>query len=288
MTPRRGAWLLSLLTLGACAASTTRKVETAVASALVSTDQENQIGLQLKTQLEQQEHVAYVADPFVVDYVRGVAEQVIAQGQKDRPDVKWQVNVIDDSKTVNAFATPGGFLYVYRGLLDTAQNDAELAGVMAHETGHVVARHAARSLVATYGLEAVSALATGANPGLLTQLTSTIGSKGLLLIHSRADETEADEYGARYASQAGYDPHALITFFQRLEQSEGHTPRLLVYLSDHPATSDRIEHLQKFIADNHLDGSNLGADSYATLRQHLERLPPSPTPPPASAGQPAQ
>ncbi|HVZ33911.1 MAG TPA: M48 family metalloprotease [Polyangiaceae bacterium] len=213
---------------------------------------------------------------------------MIAEGQKDRPDVKWQVNVIDDSKTVNAFATPGGFLYVYRGLLDTAQNDAELAGVMAHETGHVVARHAARGLVAAYGLDAVSALASGANPGLLTQLSSTIGAKGLLLVHSRADETEADEYGAGYASQAGYDPHALISFFQRLEQSEGQTPRLLVYLSDHPATSDRMEHLRKFIADNHLESSNLGADSYATLRQHLEKLPPSPSPPPASGSQPAQ
>ena len=74
--------------------------------------------------------------------------------KRDRPEVNWQINVIDDSKTVNAFATPGGYLYVYSGLIMAADNEAELAGVMAHETGHVVARHSARQMVDAYGLSA--------------------------------------------------------------------------------------------------------------------------------------
>ena len=208
--------------------------------------------------------------------MRGVANNVIQFGRKERPEVTWQVFVIDDSQTVNAFATPGGYLYVYRGLLETAQNEAELAAVMAHETGHVVARHAARSMVVAYGLDAMTSLAAGKNPGLAAQLTSSIAGKGLLLAHSRADETEADEYGARYASAAGYDPHAFPTFFQRLQKVEGSQPGVMTYLSDHPATGDRIVHINGFIQSQHLAGANLGAEPYARMRARLRTLPPSP------------
>jgi beta-barrel assembly-enhancing protease len=282
------SWL-AVLSLNACAAlgcatATTRSVETDVAKALITTDQENQIGLQLKGDLEQKQGIVYLNDPETVTYVRGVADKVIQMGKQDRPDVNWQVYVIDDRKTVNAFATPGGYLYVYRGLLEMAQNEAELAGVMAHETGHVVARHAARSLVAAYGLDAVVAMAVGNNPGLIAQIGSGIASKGLMLAHSREDETEADEYGARYAGAAGYDPHGLVTFFQRLMQQSGDAKGVLAYLSDHPATSDRIEHVNAFIAQQAIPGSALNAEAYARVRQRLAALP---TATPGTAGAPA-
>jgi len=259
--------------VGACASTTARNLETGMAKALVSTDEENKIGLQLKTELETKQGVVYLSDGETVTYVRGVANKVIAIGKKDRPEVQWQVFVIDDRKTVNAFATPGGYLYVYRGLLEMAQNEAELAAVMAHETGHVVARHAARNLVTAYGLDAVTALAAGNNPGLLAKITTGVAGKGVMLAHSRADETEADELGARYTAAAGYDPHAFITFFQRLQKSEGASPKLLSYLSDHPATGDRIDHLGAFIASQHLAGSNLGVSEYGLMKTHLLTLP---------------
>jgi beta-barrel assembly-enhancing protease len=285
VTDPRSAFVALVLVAG-CATSTTRALETDMAEVLVSPDQENQIGLQLKTDLDTKQGVVYLRDPTVVDYVRGVANNVIQFGKKDRPEVTWQVFVIDDSKTVNAFATPGGYLYVYRGLLETANNEAELAAVMAHETGHVVARHAARSMVASYGLDAMVALAAGNNPGLLTKITTNIAGQGVMLSHSRADETEADEYGARYASLAGYDPHAFSAFFTRLQQSEGSSPAVLSYLSDHPATGDRITHINAYIQQQHLGGTNLGAEPYARLRTRLAKLPPSPTkaasPPPGA------
>lgn len=268
-----------------CATTAGREAETTLAKALVPTDQENQIGLQVKQQLETQEHVRYMDDPAIVDYVRAVAGRVIAFGQKDRPDVKWQVNVIDDPKTVNAFATPGGYLYVFSGLLATADNEAELAGVMAHETGHVTARHSARAMVAAYGLEAVAALAGGSNPGLLTQIGQSIALNGVMLKHSRGAETEADELGARYASEAGYDPHALITFFSKLKAQEGQTPKILSYLSDHPATQDRIDHLNEFITKHNLVGRELNAPAYAAIKQRVASRPPPPAA--APAGKPA-
>ncbi|MET0389562.1 MAG: M48 family metallopeptidase [Polyangiales bacterium] len=263
------ACAVTLLCMAACATAGLSKAKTRVAKVLIPTEQENKLGLQVKQQLETQEHITYYADTAVVDYVRRVADKVIMQGRRERSDVQWQVNVIDAPKTVNAFATPGGYLYVYTGLLLAADNEAELAGVMAHETGHVVGRHSARQMVDAYGLAAVSGIIFGKNPGLLAQVTSQVASKGVMLANSRSDETEADEYGARYASAAGYDPRALMTFFGKLKALEGNTPGVLAILSDHPTSAARIAHLKQYIATQRLRGTNTGVDAYTTIKQRL-------------------
>jgi predicted Zn-dependent protease len=280
--------LPALAALGGCATPFGRAAETDLAGALVSTEQENQIGLQVKSELEQKEHIQYLSDPTVVEYVRAVAGRVIAPGRRDRPDVNWQVNVIDDAKTVNAFATPGGYLYVYSGLIAAADNEAQLAGVMAHETGHVVARHSARSMVAAFGLESVAALAAGNNPGLARQLGTAIVANGLMLAHSRADETEADEYGARYAAAAGYDPHQLSAFFRTLQAKQGQVPGVMVYFSDHPLTADRIDHIEKYIPAHRLSGAQLNEAAYRGIKSRVAAYRPSgggsaPPPPPGGA-----
>jgi predicted Zn-dependent protease len=279
------------LLCASCATTGLGTVEKDVASVLISPEQENQLGLQFKQELEQKQHVVYMNDPVVVGYVRGVADKVIVFGKRDRPEVNWQVNVIDDNKTVNAFATPGGYLYVYSGLIMAADNEAELAGVMAHETGHVVARHSARQMVDAYGLEAIASLALGNNPNLLAQIATGVGEKGFMLANSRSDETEADEYGARYSSAAGYDPHGLVTFFDKLRRQEGNSPRILAILSDHPATPDRIDHVNGFIQSRGLGGSTTNVAAFAPIKQRVaQHVPASPSspgtgpsnPPPAS------
>src|ERR1700687_5397749 len=127
-----------------CSARQRVDFETAAAKALVSDEQEQQLGLQVKDELEQKQHVKYVTDPVINSYVQSVIDRILPLAKKDRPNQKWELHVIDDLKTVNAFATPGGYIYVYSGLLVEAGNEAELAGVLAHESGHVVARHIAR------------------------------------------------------------------------------------------------------------------------------------------------
>jgi predicted Zn-dependent protease len=281
---------LSLLVLScaavSCATPAGRQVETSLARALISSQEENQIGLQVKSELETKQGVRYLNDPVVVDYVRAVAGKMIASGQRDRSDVQWQVNVIDDNKTVNAFATPGGFLYVYSGLVAAADNEAQLAGVMAHETGHVVARHAARNLITAYGLEAAAGLAAGNNPGLLRQLATSIAANGLFLAHSRADETEADEYGARYLSAGGYDPNGIVQFFHTLQAKQGQVPGVMVFLSDHPATGDRITHLQQYIAQHRLTGNVLNEAPYRSIKQRVLAHVSAPSPRTAGAAPP--
>jgi predicted Zn-dependent protease len=239
-----------------------------VAKALVSDEQEAQLGAQVKQELDKQ-GTKYVTDPEIVTYVRGVAQKIFVSADKDRPGVKWQVHVINDPKQVNAFATPGGYLYVYTGLLMAADNEAQLAGVWGHESGHVVARHSARQMVDAMGLETVIGIALGQNPNQLAELAATLAAKGALLSYSRQDETEADEYGARYSAQAGYDPHGIIQFFEKLKAMEGDQPAFAKYLSDHPATEDRIVHLRGYIQENKLSGSVLGAERLQPIKQKL-------------------
>ncbi|RPH67265.1 MAG: peptidase M48 [Myxococcaceae bacterium] len=239
-----------------------------VAKALVSDEQEAQLGAQVKQELDKQ-GTKYIQDPEIVNYVRGVAQKIFVSADKDRPGVKWQVYVIDDPKQVNAFATPGGYLYVFSGLLLAADNEAQLAGVWGHEAGHVVARHSARQMVDAMGLETVIGVALGQNPNQLAELAATLAAKGALLSYSRQDETEADEYGARYSAQARYAPQGIIQFFEKLKKMEGEQPAFAKYLSDHPATEDRIKHLQEYISEKHLSGTVLGAERLQPVKQRL-------------------
>jgi predicted Zn-dependent protease len=263
-TSIRALLLSSVLVVVGCGVHTSE----GLAKALVSDEQEAQLGAQVKQELDKQ-GTKYIQDPEIVNYVRGVAQKIFVSADKDRPGVKWQVHVIDDPKQVNAFATPGGYLYVYTGLLMAADNEAQLAGVWGHESGHVVARHSARQMVDSMGLETVIGIALGQNPNELAQLAATLAAKGALLSYSRQDETEADEYGARYSAQAGYDPHGIIQFFEKLQKMEGAQPAFAKYLSDHPATGDRITHLQQYIKDKNLGGTVLGAERLQPVKQKL-------------------
>ncbi len=266
-------WALLTSALAAAGCSTRQRIalETGAAEVLVSDAEEEKLGAQVKTELEQKQHIRYLNDQVVTSYVQGVANRILTFAKRDRPNQKWQVFVVDDPKTVNAFATPGAYIYVYSGLLLATDNEAEIAGVLAHESGHVVARHAARQIVQVYGLEAVLALALGKNPSLLVKYAAVIAANGTLLAHSRSDENEADEYGARYSSAAGYDPHGLVTFFQKLQAKSGKQSTPSTWLSTHPATPDRIDHVNRFIAENRLTGSDLGADRLQPIKQRLHR-----------------
>lgn len=263
------------LALAGLAASCTSKgfvrAETAAAQILVSDEQEKQIGQQVQEELKK-EKIKYLEDPQVNDYVLGLARKIYPHAAKDRPNVPWNTHVVDDPKTVNAFATPGGHLYIITGLLLAADNEAEVAGVLSHEVGHVVGRHSARQMVQAFGLQTIAAVALGKDPGTLAKIATTIGTQGALLAHSRSDENEADEYGARYASAAGYDPKGLATFFQKLGAQEGKVPQVFTWLSTHPATPDRIAHVNAFIAQNNLRGSDLGADRLALVKQRIKQL----------------
>lgn len=269
--------LAATLLAGACSSKT-------AAELLISADQENKLGAQLKAQLEmgtaEENPIQYLTAPADVrTYVLGLAEKVVALGRMERPEFDWKVEVINDPTQVNAFATPGGYLYVFTGLILAAENEAEVIGVMGHEVGHVLARHFARRLVQTYGLQALISIGLGEDQKGLATLAATLLAQGYLLSHSREAETESDEYGARLMSQAGYDPNALGTFFSKLAMMQG-SVGVLKYLMGHPPAADREAHIRDYVMKNKLPIGATNREMFQMMRARVPTTPPPPLPRP--------
>lgn len=202
----------------------------------ISDKQEVQIGQQINAGLVGREFRLYT-NRQVNAYVDEVGQRIAAAS--DRPGIPYTFQVVQDNN-VNAFATMGGFTYVTTGLLRTANNEAELASVLAHEVGHIASRH----MVEQMRQSAISrglASAAGLN-------TSTAVQLGLQLAldrpRSRQDELEADQRGLQTLTRAGYAPSAIISFMEKLLAQGGSPPS---FLSTHPATQDRIAALEKAI-----------------------------------------
>ena len=181
------------------------------------------------------------------DYVNSLGQKIVSVC--DRRNLQYHFKVIDDSTTVNAFALPGGYVYVYTGLLLRADNEAEVIGVMAHEVGHVVCKHGVRRLSTIYGYQILIAIALGKNPDQLQQMAADIlGGLGMLK-YGRENEFEADRCGIKYLYALGYDPKAFIAFFEKLEGISQRSPsKVDKWLSTHPQTNDRIKQAEQQIA----------------------------------------
>ncbi|HEY6412603.1 MAG TPA: M48 family metallopeptidase [Edaphobacter sp.] len=212
-----------------------------------STDWEIRNGKSYSMEIEKSAHL--VTDPVVVEYVNRVGQNIVKNSDCKVP---FTIKVID-SEEINAMALPGGFFYVNSGLVLAADEEAELAGVMAHETAHVCAHHAARQMTkmnyAQIGSIPLIIFTQGSWTGYgiyeATQLAIPIG----FLKFSRMDEAEADYLGLQYMYKAGYDPQAFIQFFEKIDALEKHKPGTLAKVfSDHPQTPDRINRSEDEIA----------------------------------------
>ncbi len=179
-------------------------------------------------------------DPARAQVIDGIVAALIAPPPK--PPYTFRVVVVDEP-TVNAFAAPGGYIVLFRGLLEQTRSPEELAGVLAHEIQHVLHRHATRTLLqhASAGL-LVSAL-TGDATGALAYAVESARTLGTLH-YSRQAEEEADAEGIRMLLAAGINPAGMIAFLESLRKDEGTTRAVVTYLSTHPSTEDRIEKLK--------------------------------------------
>jgi len=181
----------------------------------------------------------FVDDPAITEYVNRVGQNIVLHSDAKVP---FTIKVID-SDEVNAFALPGGFFYVNKGLILAADNEAELAGVMAHEIAHVAARHAvenqAKATLAEYGLIGAS-IFLGGIPGLIINNAGPFAALLGFMKFSRDAETEADKLGVQYLYAAGYDPNALATMFEKLAAKNKKKPGFLSKaFSTHPQPPDR-------------------------------------------------
>jgi len=202
----------------------------------ISLDEEWQLGQQIAAQVAQQ--MRFVNDPQSLAYVREMGERIHrATPLANRP---FEFHIVDDP-SVNAFAIPGGHVYVTTGLIGATQKANELAAVMAHETSHIVARHAIKQMQQAQEISVIGSILLGQNPGALQQIAAQIIAGGVIARFSRADEKEADDMGLDLMARAGYDPHGMLDMFQRLVALESTRPNAVArFFSDHPGTQDRI------------------------------------------------
>jgi len=203
----------------------------------ISDRQEVQIGQQINRQLVSTEIKLY-RNQEITSYINQIGQRL--EQQSKRPDIPYTFQVVND-KSINAFATMGGFVYVNAGLIAAADNEAQLASVMAHEIGHIAGRHAIaqmRQAAVTRGLAAAAGLDRNTMVNIGVELA-------LQRPNSRKDEFEADQMGLDTLRKAGYAPSAMVGFMEKLLKKENSQP---TFLSTHPATSDRIKALEQAIA----------------------------------------
>jgi predicted Zn-dependent protease len=210
-----------------------------------SVDTEIKMGKMYATEIEKS--TKFITDPVVVEYVNRVGQNIVKNSDCKVP---FTIKVID-SDEINAMALPGGFFYVNSGLILNADEEAELAGVMAHETAHVCAHHAVREQTrmnyAQVGM--IPLIFIGGWTGYGIYEAASLAVPMTFLKFSREFESQADYLGVQYMYRAGYDPQAFIAFFEKVQALEKRKPGMVAKaFSDHPQTPDRILHSQEEIA----------------------------------------
>jgi predicted Zn-dependent protease len=212
---------------------------------LFSPQDDVQVGQQSAVQAEQQ--LPILNDAQTNAYLNRIGQRLAANA--GGPQFQYRFRVVNASD-INAFALPGGFVYVNRGVIDTASNEGELAGVVAHEISHVALRHgthqASKAYLAQAGISILGGILGGHVGAGAAQIINTVGGIGLnavFLKYSRDLETQADIRGAQIMAASGYNPRDMVAFFQKLERVD--TSRKTNWLSDHPAPPDRIARIQK-------------------------------------------
>lgn len=202
----------------------------------ISERQEVELGRQMNTQIISSQ-VRLYDNPQVNRYVQEVGQRLVPYS--DRPNLKYTFQVVDDD-SINAFATTGGFVYVHKGLLKAADNEAELASVLGHEMGHIGGKHLVKQM-RQQAIASGAATALGVNRSQAVALGVNLA---LNLPRSRQDEFDADKRGLRTLSSAGYAQSAMVSFMQKLLSAKSSAPS---FLSSHPATGDRINVLKRSI-----------------------------------------
>ncbi len=253
--------LLSLLLVG-CATTGPGGKKSVI---LIGETEERDIGAKMAAQIRAEKRI--YSDRTVGDYVNRTGQHIARLS--DRPDLPYQFTIIED-KTPNAFAVPGGYIYVHTGLLRILDNQAQLAGVLGHEISHIVARHSVKQLQEGLGLQILSTLVFGGS-SQATQAAVNVGLALVLRGYSRDAEAEADNYGTLYMARAGYNPEGMAQVMDKLANlsasGEGFWENLA---SDHPPAAKRAAAVRAEIKSRGLDaGLPMDPEPYRTVKSRI-------------------
>ena len=244
----------------------------------VSQDEEVQLGRRNAEQVDAQ--LPLVRDPVATSYVQQLGTSIART--TERSDLEWRFRIID-SREVNAFALPGGFIYVNRGLIERTDQLDELAGVLGHEIGHVVQRHSVQQLekqTKTGVAVEIGCRLTDLCNSDVARAAIQVGGAALFARYSRQDEAEADSVALEYVIDAGIDPRGIPSLFEKLIEERRRSPmRIEGFFASHPLEEDRIVATRREIASldpSTLQGLRQDDPSYQQFKAHLAALPRSP------------
>lgn len=230
--------------LGGCATSTYNPGTEHQETMLFSTPTEIAMGEAVAKKVE--EEFTVIKDPKLLEQVDRISGRLIPVA--DRKDLSYRFTIVEmpEEDQPNAFALPGGPIFVTKALMELVKSDDELASVLGHEMGHVVAKHAMKHLQASIGMQALQIAAIGAKTDGRTMQGLNLAVTSLFLEYSQADELEADRLGVKYMKAAGYDPTAGIRFMERLRDYTRKQPmREYSYFRTHPFFADRIRMIRQ-------------------------------------------
>jgi predicted Zn-dependent protease len=239
----------------------------------VSQQDEVQMGAQGAQQVNAQ--LPMLRDATVNSYVNSLGRSIASR--TSRADLDWHFAVVN-SEVINAFALPGGYIYINRGVLSRASNESELAGVVAHEIEHVVRRHSVKQMQQAQGANVGVGIACALTNVCQNQAASAaiqVGGTAVFAKFSRADEVEADEGGFNNMINAGIHPRGMLTFFQKLlAEEQGGGGAASAWFADHPGTQDRIADIQRLLQENagRLNGLRTDSQSFQSMKRRLGQL----------------
>jgi beta-barrel assembly-enhancing protease len=239
---------------------------------LLTLEQEMELGKKVKAEIEADPKkypiLAEAGNEEVYRYVRGITQKILGTGKvANQSKFAWEIKIINDNKTLNAFCTPGGYIYVYTGLIKFLDSEDQLAGVMGHEIAHAAQRHTGRSITKAYGLDMVITLLTGGSNTQTMQMVKQITEGIVGLRFSRGHETEADEYSVNYLCGTGYNAAGSAGFFRKIQGKGGTPPE---FLSTHPDPKNRVQDIEKRAKKLGCSGQQTNSSEYAKIKALLK------------------
>jgi predicted Zn-dependent protease len=237
---------------------------------LFSKQDDVNLGLQMQQQIAADPaHYPVLNNPTLLAYVQSIEDRIVQSPNVKNKDFQYTVHLINDPNTVNAFSIPGGAMYVYSGLLKYVDDEATLAGVLAHETTHADHRHATKLMTQQYGLEILASAALGSNSGMIAQIVAGLGTQLSILKFSRDDERDADQGSFDDLNQLPgrpWYPGAIAGFLQKaLQTSKSQPGKLEQLLLTHPVDQERLNQVNANVAKAGLGAptaSQLNASTY--------------------------
>lgn len=216
-------------------------------------------------------------DATVNAYVNSLGQSIARR--TSRADLDWRFYVVN-SEVINAFALPGGYIYINRGVLTNASNESEAAGVLAHEIEHVVRRHSVKQIEQAQGANlgvGIACALTNVCGNAAAQTAIQVGGTAVFAKFSRTDEVQADEGGFNNLINAGINPRGMLTFFDKLlaeEQRSGGGGPASAWFADHPGTQDRIDDIRRLLNENagRLSGLRTDSQAFESMKRRLGQL----------------